>query len=68
MKLKLEYDLPNELDELELWYNAAAHRTVLYETFQYLRENIKHGDGTLSEAYDELWRIANEEGIDLWTL
>lgn len=66
--LKYELNLPNdEYDHLNL-VNANKYRRLLNELFQQFRRSSKDNEdgGSWQEAYDLIWRVANEEGLDPW--
>jgi hypothetical protein len=66
MKLKLEFDLPEETEEFETWYKGGDYRLCLGEFSDWMRSKLKHGDGFKdTEAQEALWRILNENGVEL---
>lgn len=59
MKAILEFTLPEEQEEYETAANAHYYRAALQEIRQYLRNLVKHGDGTatIGEVYSEVTQI-----------
>ena len=73
MKAKLIFDLPKDRYEHEMAVNGRKWYNVAWEMYQYLRGKTKYApDGTheeyikaMYECKDELFRIINDNGLDL---
>ena len=72
MKATIEFDLPEEREELEEWFESGRVRQALCEFFHYLRGQIKYVESSERDdaegIYARLWRDAEEHDVDLWTL
>ena len=63
MKIVLYFD---DLHEASEALRASKYHSVLHDMYQFLRSNVKHGDGSLSGAYDELIDLLKSENINLF--
>jgi len=69
----LEFNLPEEENEFNLASTSRNYYCALWEIDQFLRSKVKYANDNVSEdtieAYlstrEELWRILEEQGIDL---
>ena len=73
MKAKLTFDLPDYQEEFDMAINGHKWRNVAFMMFNYLRNKVKYAPDDVHEQYtqamadskDELFRIMNENGVDL---
>lgn len=68
MIAKLEFNLPEERSEYEMYYQAPKMHSALLGIDNYCRSQIKHNSNLTESAIFELETIRNiirEEGIEL---
>ena len=73
MKAKLTFELPEDRYEYDMAVNGNKWYSVAWEMYQYLRGKTKYApDGTheeylkaMYECKDELFRIIDDNGVDL---
>lgn len=67
MKATLEFSLPEEREDYEMYANAAKYHAVIWEYLSTLRSHIKYGSeeekGSFEEAREMLWNIINEQDL-----
>lgn len=65
----IEFNLPDETEELETTMKAGAYRSALWDFDQHLRSKAKHGQGKEAEEAqkirDLLHEFLNDNGIEL---
>lgn len=55
MRVTLEFNLPEEQDEYEIYHNARKYYSVLWDLDQFLRNKLKYPeDGTSELSLDTL--------------
>ena len=72
-KVTIEYNLPEEQDELDQANSAGKYYSVLWDLDQYLRNYVRYpAEGvpelltdTMAQVRDELWKLMNEHNVDL---
>jgi len=67
--LKYTFDTQDETDMYEYvnLTKAESYRRLLADIFREIRGNKKHGGGgSWVEAYELIFQLANDEGIDPW--
>lgn len=73
MKAKLIFNLPEDKEDYDIFNNALAMYSVIWEMDQWLRSNTKYADDNLSsdkydayqECRDKLRELLSEEEIKL---
>ena len=65
MKAILEFDLPEDSEEHQMYLNAAKYHAVIWEYLATLRTKIKYGDerGSFEEAREILWDLITEDNL-----
>lgn len=67
MKVTLEFSLPEEREEYEMYANAAKYYAVIWEYLSTLRSHIKYGSeeekGSFEEAREMFWNIISEQDL-----
>lgn len=73
MKAKLTFELPEEQEDFEMAINGHKWRNVAFMMFNFFRNNTKYAPEGTKEEYlkamyeckDELFRIIDDNGVDL---
>jgi hypothetical protein len=73
MKSILEFNLPEEAEDLQLALNGSKYMSAVHELDQELRSKIKYAPDNqpelVTETYNEirnkLWEIVNSYGLEL---
>jgi len=65
MKVKYEFDLPEEEWEFEIYQNAMKLARVITDLDREMRDNIKHGEDDLTTSHwrKRLFELAEEEEL-----
>jgi len=68
MKLIAVFNLPEQDEEYREFYQGPKALSVLRELANVLRSARKHGTGprTVAGVEETLYRLLNEEGLELW--
>ena len=71
LQIIYEYDTdsPDDMYMYGNLTNANSYRRLLSEIFRELRSKSKYGkvgSGSWYKAYDLIWKLANEEGLNPW--
>ena len=68
--LHFYYDDPDSMRRMKECMDAPNVRSLLFDYDQWLRDQIKYherpDEAGLQAARDMLWKIADENGIDIW--
>lgn len=66
MKAILEFELPDDSREYQIYINAEKYRSALEALSLALRQEMKYKVENTGEHYMELfWEILNKEGVNL---
>ena len=65
-KVTMEFNLPDEQSEFELAQNAGKMHSSLWDMYQFLRADSKHGEGKYQEVYDKFWEVLKENVVELF--
>jgi len=66
MKVKIEFDLPEENQDLKRCLSATDLCSVIFELDQWLRSQVKyHGREDFQEARDHLYELMDQNDINL---
>jgi hypothetical protein len=73
MKVILEFNLPDEKEDLESAQDGWLYRAVLYDFSEYLRRKYKHTDPKskarqmeYNEICEAFWDTLRNSGVELW--
>ena len=73
MKIKIEYDMPDERGELDYALDGYKYQVVLQDIDNYLRKILKYDDSISDKEYDiyeeireKIYNIAEENNILIW--
>lgn len=60
MKLKLEFDIPEEQQESQEYFYAPVAWAAIDESMRIIRAHDKHGVGTPDKVLQQVWVLLNE--------
>lgn len=72
MKVTLEFNLPEEHEELKECQCGPTYRAVLHDLDNYMRTELKHGDHsnpvhlTIEGVRDKLYDLLNDQGVTIY--
>lgn len=65
-KVTIVFNLPEERDEYELQMKASNLHGALWDMYQFLRSDSKHGEGKYAEFYEkEFFRILKDNEVEI---
>lgn len=68
-KVTVEFDLPDEEGEYQLYLKSGRINSCLYELVNFFRSKNKYEADpatTWDYVYDKLWEILNDHGVNPW--
>lgn len=65
-KVTIVFNLPEEREEYEMHMKASSYYCALWDLYQFLRADSKHGEGKYADFYEkEFWRIIKDNDVEL---
>lgn len=62
--ITLKFKLPEEQGEYDCVLNASNYYGALWDLYQFLRADSKHGEGKWADVYEEFWVILKKNDVD----